>query len=308
MNTRIVLALCAAASLSLESWAANKDVMERTFEVTPGGHLEMQVDRGSIHISSSESDTIKVRVIRELKRASQKAAEEVYELHKVDITQSGNTVRVESQNPQKFRIFRKDPFNRLQVEYDVAIPSRFSVQLRTAGGNIDIGQVEGNVEANTSGGSVTLKGARGDAHLQTSGGNVRVGHVEGKVDARTSGGSITIESVSGPIEAHTGGGSIEIRDARGPVIAKTSGGNVSAKMSKQPMANSALQTSGGNVSVSLAENIAVDVSARTSGGRVSSDFQGEVNKSHTQLTAQINGGGPNLVLETSGGNVKIRRD
>jgi hypothetical protein len=41
---------------------------------------------------------------------------------------------------------------------------------------------------------------------------------------------------------------------------------------------------------------------------VTSDFPGDFNKQHTRLTAQINSGGPELVLETSGGNVSVRKD
>jgi hypothetical protein len=39
---------------------------------------------------------------------------------------------------------------------------------------------------------------------------------------------------------------------------------------------------------------------------VSSDFPGTFNKEKSRLTATLNGGGPDLVLETSGGNVTIR--
>ena len=68
-----------------------------------------------------------------------------------------------------------------------------------------------------------------------------------------------------------------------------------------------MKTSGGNVAVTLNEAIAVDVNARTSGGSIRSDFAGEMNKQRTKLVAQVNGGGPDLVLETSGGDVEIRR-
>ena len=57
----------------------------------------------------------------------------------------------------------------------------------------------------------------------------------------------------------------------------------------------------------ILESLAVDLDARTSGGRVSSDFPGEFNKQRTKLMATLNGGGPNLVLSTSGGNVDVRK-
>src|SRR5437870_3369109 len=43
------------------------------------------------------------------------------------------------------------------------------------------------------------------------------------------------------------------------------------------------------------------------GGRVASDFPGTSNKEKTRLTAKLNGGGADLLLEPSGGNVRIRK-
>ncbi len=98
-----------------------------------------------------------------------------------------------------------------------------------------------------------------------------------------------------------------MNEAYGPVMARTSGGNVSAKLNEQPKGDCALKTSGGNVELMIPEKLALDVRASTSGGSIRSDFPGEMNKSKTRMTAQLNGGGPEMVLETSGGNVNIRR-
>jgi DUF4097 and DUF4098 domain-containing protein YvlB len=97
-----------------------------------------------------------------------------------------------------------------------------------------------------------------------------------------------------------------VKDACGAVTARTSGGNVSVQLNTQPTADCSLKTSGGDVEVVLAAKLALDVDAHTSGGRVNSDFPGTLNKAKTRLTARINGGGPALALETSGGNVNIR--
>jgi DUF4097 and DUF4098 domain-containing protein YvlB len=100
---------------------------------------------------------------------------------------------------------------------------------------------------------------------------------------------------------------VRVKEAYGPVVAHTSGGNVSAQLNEQPKSACSLRTSGGNVEVQLAENLALAVDARTSGGSIHSDFPGTLNKQKTKLTAQLNGGGPDLLLETSGGNVTIRK-
>jgi len=307
MNKILSIAFVSGNLFAVSLFAANKDVIEQSFNVKPGGKLTMVVDRGSIQISTSDSDKVEVRVVREVKRGSQSKARELFDLHKVEFNHNGDNVDVRAENPHKFRAFRKDPFNNLQVEYNVSVPSRYDLDLRTAGGNINITQIDGTVLAGTSGGSIGVKSVHGNVKLQTSGGNVRIGQADGDVVARTSGGSITADSVNGALDAQTAGGNIDVSQLRGSVQAKTAGGSVSAHLTEQPKANCTLKTSGGNVSLSLPAAAAVDVDARTSGGRISSDFGGDLNKNHTKLVAQINGGGPDMVLETSGGNVNIRR-
>ncbi len=306
MNARILGPVFSAMILAaILTQASEKDVINQSFNVKPGGNLYIKVDRGNIHINTSDSDKVDVKVVRELKRASDARAREVYEMHKIDISQAGDTMKVEAENTSK--IWNKNPFNNLDVDYTISIPRRFNVDLHTSGGNIDIAEVEGSTKAHTSGGNIALEGGKGNAEIRTSDGNLRLGNLEGDLIAHTSGGHIEVDRITGSAEVETSGGHISVKEANGAVSAHTSGGNVSARLNEQPKSKCLLKTSGGNISVSLAEKVAVDLTARTSGGRVESDFDGEFNKSRTKLVAHINGGGPELLLETSGGNVEIRK-
>ncbi len=304
---KVIYPALLAGFFALTCSAAPRDVLERAFEVGPGGTLRIQLDRGAIHVKTAESDRVEVTIVRELKRGSEAQGREAFEAHKVELRQDGNTVSVHTETARHFRLFRRNPANRLQVECTVTIPKRFNVNLGTAGGNIEIASLEGTVEASTAGGSIHLLGARGDVHLQTSGGNLHAGRVEGSLRAQTSGGSIVVDSAAGAVEAETSGGNIEILDAQSTVSARTAGGNLSARWTRQPKGNSVLRTSGGNVTATLGDGVGAAIAARTSGGNIHSDFPGQANRDRSQLTAQANGGGPDLLLETSGGNITIRR-
>jgi DUF4097 and DUF4098 domain-containing protein YvlB len=312
-----LLALCAVTA------NAQQDVITKTFPVKPGGKLIMNVDRGSIHITTSDSDKVEVKVTRELKHSSDAEARKVFEQHKIEMSSADNEVRIEAPDPQKLHLFN-NKFNRLQVDYMVAIPAIFNIDVETAGGNIDVadlegqarvrtsggnlklGSIKGPIKANTSGGNITLAKSDGDADVSSSGGNLHLVEIEGNLVAHTSGGRITLEKTKGSVKASTSGGDISVKDAYGAVTAHTSGGNVFAQLNAQPAADCSLKTSGGNVEAVLASTLALDVDARTSGGQVSSDFPGTLNKSKTKLTARLNGGGTALALETSGGNVSVR--
>jgi DUF4097 and DUF4098 domain-containing protein YvlB len=162
-------------------------------------------------------------------------------------------------------------FNRSSnVRFIIKIPSKYNVDLDTGGGSIELSDLNGTVQAHTSGGSISL------------------GRIKGDVKVKTSGGSIRVEEVAGNINAHTSGGSIK------------------AMISKQPTDDCRLTTSGGSVTAYLLPSIKVDLSASTSGGRVRSEFTVNGSVSKRSIQGEINGGGPDLVLKTSGGSVNIK--
>jgi DUF4097 and DUF4098 domain-containing protein YvlB len=69
-----------------------------------------------------------------------------------------------------------------------------------------------------------------------------------------------------------------------------------------------VRTSGGSINVTLAGNVSMTIDAETSGGRIESELpltvQGRFGQS--RLQGELNGGGPELVLRTSGGSINIK--
>jgi len=324
MKSIVSSLICSVALAGWSSVFAEQDVMTKSFDAQPGGKLEMKVDRGALHITSSESGKVEVKVVRELKGVSSSEAKELFEQHIIKMTQGDGVVRIETPERKHGWGF-KNPLNKMRVDYTVSVPSHFNLDVNTAGGNVEVSDIEGNVmartaggdvklgsivgpvKAGTSGGNVILKGGKGDANLQTSGGDIRAGEITGDLVAQTSGGNIFVQKVKGKVNAHTSGGDVKVEEAYGTVTAGTSGGNVMAKLNEQPKGDSELRTSGGNVDLTVAENVALALNAKTSGGTIRSDFEGNLSKDRTRLTAQVNGGGPAVLLQTSGGNVSIRK-
>ena len=93
-----------------------------------------------------------------------------------------------------------------------------------------------------------------------------------------------------------------------PLDAHTAGGSVTAYITKQPKSDCRLKTSGGTITIYLPETVALSIDAKTSGGKVECDFDVKVRGSQekNRLRGEINGGGPELYLRTSGSNIYIR--
>lgn len=314
----IALALSFVAASSV---FAAEDTIRKGFNVADGGTLRLMAGVGRIKVVAGGTG-VALEIVR---KAPGREGEETLRDHKITFSQQGNDVIVKGDFDREHRWF--DWFDDYDVQWNIRVPARYNVDLHTSGGSIDLSNLGGTVLARTSGGSIsagklggaaTLKtsggsikveGATGSVIAKTSGGSIRIGGTTGQVEARTSGGSIVLANVAGHVVAHTSGGGIRIEGAMGSVDASTSGGSIQAEFLRQPSGNSRLSTSGGGVVVTMADRIAVDLDARASGGGVSSDVPVTIlgRQDDDQLNGKINGGGPKLVLRTSGGGIRLKR-
>src|SRR5438067_802622 len=325
-RTRTALIACAVVLLAVSAAQASIDsTVHKTFNVSDGGTLIIDTDLGDIRVDPGAGGVI-IDVIRRAKTSSQSKANDLFKQFELAFGQEGNNVRVTGKYDHAFRWF--DFFgNDLDVKFIVTVPSRYNVQLhtsggdvhvgdlngevraKTSGGDLDLGHIAGVVDAYTSGGDVKIAGARSAVTLATSGGDVSVGDAAANVNAKTSGGDIEIKRVAGNLAAHTSGGSITIDEAHGSIDASTSGGSIEARMAQRPGGDSSLKTSGGGITLSIAPNVAIDVDAHTSGGDIETDVPVTLlgKQSDSTLEGKLNGGGPRVVLRTSGGDIRLRR-
>ncbi|MEJ2637503.1 MAG: DUF4097 family beta strand repeat-containing protein [Calditrichia bacterium] len=301
------------------NYGSSPEAIEKSFSVEKGGTLSIDSELGAIRVNSSTANTVEVKVIPESGWLS--GSKNIFDNFEVNFAQTGNNVSVTG----KFRNPSHKNWNGPGLRYEVTVPYQYNVDLKTSGGSISVGklqgaaaaktsggslqfgEIDGEVTGKTSGGSITVDGCAKNTNVNTSGGSINLGAIGGNVDANTSGGSIKIEKAGGNVIAATSGGSINVGEVMGTIDARTSGGSVTAKIKKQPENACRLKTSGGSVTCYLPDNAAVDLDAETSSGRVESDFDVTVKgkmEEHS-LLGKINGGGPELLLRTSGGNIRL---
>jgi DUF4097 and DUF4098 domain-containing protein YvlB len=304
-----VLALFFVSCSSFHLRADTEQSVKKTFDVKEGGTLWLETDLGSIQVDTAKSSRINVEVIMRVGTSSESRSREIFDDFVLDFKQTGSDLRIEGDYKRNNSVFSWISGKRLKVRYNITVPEKYNLQLRTRGGSIKVSDIEGDVKVKTSGGSLKFDYVKGTVRGRTSGGSITLEGCSGDAEVNTSGGSIRIGQVKGEVKAHTSGGSIRVKEVMGTITATTSGGSVTAYISKQPQGDCRLTTSGGSVNVRLAEDIKVDVYAKTSGGRVHIDFpvtvQGEL--SRTKLDGKINGGGPELYLKTSGGSIRINK-
>src|SRR6266700_2480630 len=275
--------------------------IEKDFPVSPGGKLIVEADRGSIEVDSGGRDKVHVRVLRRLKGGSQAQADELFANHEVTFKQDGNNVSIIGRNTKDRFRFGGIRQPNLQVRFEISIPRKFDVDLKTSGGDIRLGELDGSAITRTSSGSIDLGTISGRVESSNSGGDIRIAHAGGDLVASTSSGSITIKKVNGGVDAKNSGGDINIETASGDVAAQTSSGSISVGRANGKRVTA--KNSGGAVRLGEIEG---DVVAQTSSGSIKIAMvkgRAEVKNSGGQIS--IGEAGSSVVAETSSGSIEI---
>lgn len=287
----------------------------KTFAVKAGGQLEVDTQRGAIHVESWDREEVQVEVEKRADVFTADEAERLFADFAIEITANDGDLQVQGRS-------RGDRRSRLlELRYTVKVPGRFNVELETIGGQITVGALQGEVRAETSGGNIEIGHiSKGSVDVHTSGGSVRIDQIEqGNGRATTSGGSIEVGDVTGNLDLETSGGSLRVASVGGMLVAETAGGSITiGRGGKSVMAATAggsiqVDESGGDVEVRTAGGgirigpVKGNVVAETAGGSIQIGVSsGSVNAATAGGSIKVEGSGGPVEVETAGGSIQVR--
>ena len=305
---RFVALGCMLAALTATASAKIERTVEKSFTVQPGARLTVSTSGGEIRVSPSGDSVIKVVAKEHIHASSEADADALLQKLELVIEQRGNEVVATAAYKDGVG-FHFGSWPPVQVDFTVSVPKSTSVDLKTSGGDVVVGDLDGAVRAHTSGGEIELGKIGADIDASTSGGSVRLDEGRGTVKLSTSGGNIAAGRIAGPTDLRTSGGDIRIDSVENTLNAHTSGGDVKAVFAGAFKGDCSLSTSGGEVKATVGQGVGFQLDAATSGGDVDAAGltitidHGGIGKS--SLSGAVNGGGPLLKLRTSGGDIVI---
>lgn len=177
----------------------------------------------------------------------------------------------------------------------------------------------------TSGGSITAENCKKDIKIHTSGGSIELRDMVGFVDASTSGGDIEGKNLRGACELNTSGGDIKLEQVQNSVQAKTMGGTIEVEMTVTDFSQNYsvdLLTVSGDIVLEIPEKLPATIHAEIRLDRnrrywkrydILSDFPltkkttSENQKPALVSEGEINGGGSMIYLNTSNGNISLKK-
>lgn len=277
-------------------WDRDTRVVSEAFAVARGGSLRLETDIGDVKIVGADADSVTVRVEFRGKRS---------DADDFDVRISRVEDGVEVLGRQRDRNGWHFRWDDMDVRYVVGVPAQYNLKLITSGGDFHVTGITGTVTGETSGGDITLQAITGDVRLETSGGDITLRTIRGAMIVETSGGDIIGTGLEGDVRAETSGGDVDLKDVRGKALASTSGGDIRLEVLENMGIDAS--TSGGNIVLRLPEAAKANVRAETASGSVRCDFPVLGSMEDGSLDGTINGGGPRVRAETSGGDISIRK-
>ncbi len=270
--------------------ASVADAAETTFDrnLTFSGNLDLSVATGSGNVTITRGPANQIHIHGIVKvNGNGDPAEAQQIAANPPIEQKGNTIRIGG---------HQENLHNISISYVIEAPANTALNATTGSGNI----------ADT--------GVGQDAKLSTGSGNIMATGIDGGFKAQTGSGDIAIDgSGQGDAKAQTGSGTIDLKGVHGSLIAQTGSGTI--KASGTPSSPWKLETGSGSIELSTG-NAPIDLDATTGSGKISTGprfssgyspdpmaLQGS--EDHHRYRAQLNGGGPEVRVETGSGSIRV---
>ncbi len=271
-NLFLGAALLAAATLPAQAATVHKTV-SGVYPLAANGTLDLSNVNGSITIEAWDRPEVEVRADKSVKSPSEDEANKALDQLKVIVDAKPNRVKVEAQFPHShsglFSWLSGRAVESIKVEFHVRIPR------------------EADLRIDNVNGAITLEGGKGDLRLTT---------VNGSVSASDTDGTLKLESTNGSVQAH---------HTRGALEASTVNGRIEAELSDLGAGKTSLESTNGGITLRLPASVRANLSASTTNGGVSCDFDVAGTKKRNRIEGTLNGGGPEIEIDTVNGSVSI---
>jgi hypothetical protein len=192
------------------------DEWVRTYDIKPGGRLEIINLTGRIQASAASGTQVEVRAIREARAGSEEASREL--LRKTGMIEDVGADRVVIHAPNlngQGRGFRRP---QLTITYDVHIPAGLNVVLKTQNGEVKLENINGvRIEAASTNGGITGRGLSGAVEASTVNGGIQMDleAVSGDTRITTVNGGVILSvapGVNADLEATVVNGGVVVQD------------------------------------------------------------------------------------------------
>lgn len=213
----------------------------------------------------------------------------------------GREIHVESEA-------RRGPAN--IVDFVITVPRRLALELEANYGDITIEGADGEVQAETVQGDVSIIGGRGIVEVEATTGSILIDGADGKIDIESSAADIRVVNSRGEIYAETAGGTIVLENVDPTSVdVGSTGGRIHYDGALRPGGTYFFGAHGGSITIVVGEEAQASFNVATVHGSITTNLSGNATslKGRERHQFDVGGGGAIVEAETYGGRIRILR-
>lgn len=222
----------ASASVAL---AAYSHVDTSTENVPVDGAVEVVIMgvNGNITVTGEEGrDEIFLKTIKKITASDEEEAREISSSMSVEVTRSGDIIKLESVYPKDYRVKRnifsmiinKNP--RMIMEMVIAVPQELGVTVTTATGEVSVYGSNAPVKISSSSGKVEARDIAGELDVALTSGRINASDINGPANLHVTSGKIFARNIEGDVSAGATAGKMELTELKGKLICAIEYGEV----------------------------------------------------------------------------------
>ena len=208
----LVVATAGCDIVTADLKASARSEWRKTYELQPGGRVEISNVNGKIRVDPSTGNTVEVVAEKTAKAASDEAAKAALERIEISEDVSPAVIHIETHLQRSGGWFGGNG----SVLYTVRVPASAEVKFSTVNGGIEVTGLKGRITAEATNGGVTAR------------------DVGGTIDASTTNGGVDVELTEvgdGGAKLECTNGGIKLRlpsDAKANITASITNGGIEA--------------------------------------------------------------------------------
>jgi len=194
--------ICAIFACALMSLTTAAQDFRKTYEVGPGGAINVRNISGDVNVTGYEGETVLVLAYKEGRDADKLWVED---------SSGGNNVDVRARYPENCNC-------NASIRFEVKVPRNGNYKfdaISSVSGDVEVTSVNGDLRAKSVSGNVTVKGVTGAVNANSVSGNVHVGENNGSVSGKSTSGNVEVEilqlSGSGDLEFASVSGNVRVK-------------------------------------------------------------------------------------------------
>ncbi len=345
-----LMALLAAAPADAAGGVTHAERSDQVLEARGLRRLHVENPRGLIQVRESRDGRLHVTAHRICRGRDREQALAHAAATQVSLAREGDTQVVRVTYPRRTRVeigwrdlLRGGDFSdlsrpRAEVRLLIEAPRALAMDLRTAGGDVDVRGDFAPLEAQSTSGDIVFRGR--DATLRSTSGDLHV--LAGRrVRASTRSGDCTADSLSAPFTFESTSGGLVLGDAADSVRVRTTSGDIAIRRAWRgldgearsggldvaavsgrvrlatasgairlhavpPLAGLDASTASGELAVRLAHGTGARLEAETRSGGIDCSIPITLERSERRrIAGRIGSGGPPIRLSSASGDITV---